>query len=596
MRRSLRIFIALVTVCVTFGVFWGAQLYFRSAELLKADGRLSLYQSSVNAEFERFSHLPYVLARDPLIISTVAGADPSALNPRLADFAARAGLDAIYLMDRDGLTIAASNYADPASFIGQTYSFRPYFSAALSGAQGRFYAIGATTGQPGYFIADPVRDAQGEIAGVIAIKIDLSALEDSWSRSGEQIILSNDDGVVLLSSAPAWRYRTLRPLSQSQRDAITASRQFTGQPLDPLDWQRLPRQRAKIDGEDRLYLTSDALPHGWELHYFAAQDRATVRSWLVTASLVFLAGLAVIAMQIQRTRRVGAALARSEANEAELRAANAQLAVEIEDRRTAERRLKRTQGELERAGRLAALGQLAASVTHELGQPIAAMRNHLAATEITSGHSPLTTRLQGLVDRMEGITRQLKFFARKGRDNFEDVDLRDAMRASLELVAPNIAHRDVTLNNAWPDTPVMLFCNRLRIEQVMTNLLRNAIDAVDEVDAPQIDTALGHSDGTVWFSVQDNGHGLGESNLSELSEPFTTTRESGHGMGLGLAISTVIVDDHNGQMSAENNARGGAVFTVTFPQGPDGQMAQSAHLSDAQAQTRTDQTRHDQEG
>ncbi len=139
-------------------------------------------------------------------------------------------------MDGDGQTIAASNFDRPGSFLGQNYGFRPYFREAIAGGTGRFHAIGATTGLPGYFIADPVRGADGEIAGAIAIKVDLSVLEESWRNSGEQVLLANADGVVLLASDPAWQYRALYPLSEAQRAEIEAARQFTGQPLDPLDW------------------------------------------------------------------------------------------------------------------------------------------------------------------------------------------------------------------------------------------------------------------------------------------------------------------------------------------------------------------------
>lgn len=559
----------LAILIVAIGIFWVSRAYFQSEELSKAEGRLSLYESTVSAEFERFSHLTYVLARDPFVIDTAINGDTSTLNPRLAEFAQRAGLDAIYLMDTTGLTIAASNFDTDASFVGQNYGFRPYFQVALSGEQGRFYAIGSTTGIPGYFIADAVTDAGGNTVGVVAIKIELFQLEQSWKQSGEHLFLANHDGVILLSSDPSWRYKTTATLSEDQRRDIEVARQFSGQPLVPLDWRMLTADRAEVNGAEWLHLTSETLPHGWRLHYFASDDRAVSRSWLVTAIAVALAALAFIFFQTQRARRVGAALARSERNEAELRQANERLAVEIDERITAERRLKRTQNELERAGRLAALGQLAASVTHELGQPIAAMKNHLAAAEIQSGTTKLTDRLQGLVDRMEGITRQLKFFARQGKDNFEPVDLRDAMQAALDLVDPNISLRKVTVHRIGADETVPLTCNKLRIEQVMTNLLRNALDAVEDTPSPEIAVSFGQSHQNVWFSVADNGHGLGGRTLSDLSEPFTTTRESGQGMGLGLAISAAIVNDHNGHMTAMDNPDGGTVFTVSFPTGTD---------------------------
>ncbi|MES0827385.1 sensor histidine kinase [Ruegeria sp. SCP11] len=570
MRSTSYIVIFVVATAASIGLYLVSYQYFLSQELSKAQGRLSLYQSSVNGELERFSHLTYVLSQDSFVIGTAEGESTGTLNRRLEDFAAQAGLDAIYLMDEDGITISASNYREISSFVGQNYAFRPYFQTAMSGAQGRFYAIGATTGLPGYFIANVVLDAAAAPTGVIAIKIDFSSLQDSWRNSGEQVLLANEDGVVLLASDPDWQYRALVPLSEQQQERIKQARQFPGQMLDPLDWTELPENQARISGEKRLHLAATDLPHGWSLHYFASDDRAVARSWLVTFVFVLLAGAVFIVLQLQKNRRVRAALARSEQEEAQLRQANERLAVEIEDRKTAERRLKRTQGELERASRLAALGQLSASVTHELGQPIAAMRNHLVAAEIgSSDETKLTQKIGGLVDRMEGITRQLRFFARSESEAFGDVDLGASVNAVLALVAPNVEQTNVNISLSAPADPVIVRGIALRIEQVITNLLRNAIDATDGTDAPEIDIVVTTSDNEAILEIQDNGHGLGDATLAELQEPFVTTRESGRGMGLGLAISASIVKDHNGTMTANDRDGGGTVFRVTFPMASD---------------------------
>lgn len=566
MRRLHALLALLAVAVVTTSIFWVSLSYFQSEERTKAQGRLSLFRSTVLAELERFSHLTYVLARDPFVIETAQGAGTEGLNRRFAAFARQSGLDAIYLMRRDGLTIAASNSGQPGSFVGQDYSFRPYFLDAIAGQQGRFYGIGATTGLPGYFIADAVRDGAGAVIGVVAIKLDLSKLEASWSEAGEQVFLANRAGVVLLSSTPEWRYRALRALSPDQQQAIRRSRQFPGQPLEPLDWTPLEGARAQIGGVPRIHLTANDLPHGWKLHYFTSDDRAVARSLLVAAVVPILAALVLIFSQLRRTNRIGAALQRSVAEEAQLRQANERLAVEIEERKLAERQLKRTQGELERASRLAALGQLAASVTHELGQPLAAIRNHLAAAEMSNGISQkVAPRISALVDRMEGITRQLKFFARTDNEGFREVDLRQAMQAALELIEPNIQQVEAEVTLEAPDEPVVVRGDQLRLEQVMTNLLRNAMDALDDSNERRLLVRIGMAARTGWFELRDSGHGLGDATLSDLQEPFFTTRESGRGMGLGLAISGNIVKEHHGRITARNAQAGGAVFRVEIP-------------------------------
>ncbi|MBO9472431.1 sensor histidine kinase [Shimia sp. R10_1] len=570
MARLSLILSLVATLCVGFVVQRVALDLFLAEELEKSEGQLSLYRSTVVAELERHSHLTHVLAQDSFVMAALAGADTGALNARLADFAARAGLDAIYLMDASGITIAASNHDKPHSFIGQSYAFRPYFQEALAGVQGRFYAIGTTTGEPGYFIADAVREKGAETQGVIALKKSFGDLETSWANAGEQVILANRDGVVLLASEPTWRYRVLSPLSAAQKQDIIAARQFLGQPLEPLAWTPTGDGQAEIAGAPRLHLVAQDLPDGWELHYFANNERAVARAWLATAVVVLLAGSALVLFQVQRARRIGRALRRAEREEAQLRQTNAQLAVEIAERKTAQAQLQATQKELSQASRLAALGQLSASVTHELGQPIAAMRNHLAAAELNpKGAAGLGADLNGLVARMEGITRQLKFFATSGNERFEVFALQSAMDSALGLVAPNLEAGGVTVMRDMAKAPVTVRGNRLRMEQVMTNILRNACDAMeDEPGSAVLTVRVWAEKDCAAFEVADTGHGLGDDNLQNLQEPFVTTRESGRGMGLGLAISATIVKDHGGHMTAQDRAADsaqGAVFRVTLP-------------------------------
>ncbi len=564
--RFRKTILLLAIVACAVGLFRATHAYFSTQALEQGTARLTLYRSSVEAELRRFAHLPFVLSLDPLVADTLPGTDTAALDTHFARVADSAGIDAIYLMNDTGLTISASNAGTDSSFVGQNYAFRPYFQAAVDGALGEFYGIGATTGIPGYFFAMAVPPTKAGATGVIAIKLDLSELQDNWLASGVRIMLTNADGVVLLASDPAWRYRTLQPLSETQRDRIVASRQFGQEPLDPLVWDVDPtRNTANIGGERLLYLRTDDLPNDWSLHFFMPNDQALTRAALTTGTALFLAVLTLIALQIRRTRQMTTALQKSEQEEAQLRIANDRLAREIEERKTAERNLTRTQAELERAGRLAALGQLASSVTHELGQPIAAMRNQLVAAEMSANTGALSDKMHSLVARMEDITRQLKFFSRKGRDQFEAVDMAAAMADALDLLEPSIAQVGARIDFDPPTGDVTFRGNRLRIEQVMTNIVRNALDAIETAPVKQIEITMDGDADTVWFSVSDTGHGLGDKSFDDLGEPFATTRESGRGMGLGLTISAGIVADHGGTITAANGPDSGAVFSVTLP-------------------------------
>ncbi|MEP3947825.1 ATP-binding protein [Ascidiaceihabitans sp.] len=548
------------------GLYWASFSLFKSQEIEKAQARLTLYRSTLETELRHFAHLPFLLSLDPVVTRTLAGGPTKPLDYRLARFAQSAGLDAIYLMDDTGDTISASNAKGPNSFKGQNYAFRPYFQAAQQGELGEFYGIGVTTGIPGYFYAMPVRPPETDLDGVIAIKIDLSAVQETWQASGERIILANNDGVVLLASDPDWRYKTMAQLSAQQRSRILTSRQFGTEHLNPLDWTfDNARQTATVGQERLLYLSTSDLPNSWTLHFFVPGDQAVTRAWLVTGGFLTLALMLFSLAQVNRLRRVRSALQKSEREETELRSANARLAIEIEDRRAAQRNLQKTQAELERAGRLAALGQLASSVTHELGQPIAAMKNQLVASEMTVGPSPLSNKMENLVDRMESITRQLKFFSRKGRDSFERFDLCEAMDAALELLEPSIKDRQAHIDFVRPVEATTVMANKLRIEQVMTNIVRNALDAVYDADVRRIEITMGQTSRDVWFTVADTGHGLRGKTLDDLQEPFATTRESGEGMGLGLTITAGVVTDHGGTIQADDKSTGGTVFRVTLP-------------------------------
>ncbi|WP_341367632.1 ATP-binding protein [Yoonia sp. BS5-3] len=565
MRAAYLIFLTIVMV-IAAGLHWASFSYFKAEEIETAAARLTLYRSTLENQLRHFAHLPFLLSLDPVVTAALSGQPPEVLDHRLARFSASAGIDAIYVMDNDGLTISASNTATAQSFKGQNYAYRPYFQEAMQGRLGEFYGIGATTGIPGYFYAMAVPGSGGTTTGVVAIKVDLSRLQDDWLASGERILLANADGVVLLASDPAWRYKTISPLTSVQRDRMVASRQFGTEALEPLNWAVALRDQTAIVGDERfLYLSTANLPNGWSLHFFAPDDQARTRAWLTTGAFLAFVLLSVSVLQLSRLRRVRTALQSSEREEAALRSANARLAVEIEERRMAEQTLQKTQAELERAGRLAALGQLASSVTHELGQPIAAMRNQLAASEMTVGPTPLNDKMQGLVARMENITQQLKFFSRKGRDSLELFDLVDVMQDALEMLQPSIESREAIVDFQPPQHEVSLVANKLRIEQVVTNIVRNALDAVEDSVAKQVTITAGSAADQVWFKVADTGHGLGDKTLEDLREPFATTKESGQGMGLGLTISAGIVSDHNGTISAYDNPDGGAVFDIRLP-------------------------------
>ncbi len=567
---------AAAAVCLMVLVFFTARSYFDSVELQRAQSRVTLYRSTLISALERYQHLPFVLAHDAYVLRGAEGVGRDALNRRLASFAAQADLDAIYLMDRTGLTVAASNHDQDLTFLNQNYGFRPYFLAALAGERGQFFGIGATTSRPGYFIAEPVRNGDGAIIGVVALKLDLSGLERAWSDGGETVFVSNGDGIVLLSSEPSLRYRALEPLTDKRRRDIEARKQFGQEALDPLDWTQSGPDRVGLDGVSHLHVTAPIPGSDWVLHFLSPERDVLTRAWLVVVGAAILAVVISAGGLYLRIRRVRESLAESQAARRKLQAANIDLAREIEERRAAERSLEKAQRELARASKLAALGQLAASVTHELGQPISAMKNYLAAAEMDfqpGEQNETFTRLNAVVGRMERLTQQLRFFARPSvagtaREALGPVDVKDVWREAFALIEPDMDAAGIRLETDFPDRPVMVHGDRMRLEQVVVNLCRNAVLAMRDAPERRLTVRIDCAGDKARLAIRDTGPGLGGRTVEALQEPFVTTRASGEGMGLGLAISAAIVKEHDGRMTAQDapaETGGGAEFIVALP-------------------------------
>jgi len=559
-------------------LFFGAVSYFSNVEYERAQSRVSLYHSTLISALQRFQHLPFIMARDPYVIAGAAGVDREGLNRRLADFANSANLDAIYLMDNTGLTVSASNFADEVTFLGQNYGFRPYFKDALGGKRGEFFGIGATTLKPGYFIAERVVDENNNVLGVIALKLDLSDLTRSWREGGETVFAANSDGVVVLSSQENWRYNTLYPISMDRRKNIGAERQFASEELLRLDWQKQENNRAEMNGRTFIYSSVPVLPIGWTLYFLADENRVWERVWFTMIGAAIIAMALVVLAIIMRAKRIRMALKHSQADRRELRGANALLALEIDERRMAERRLEKARNELSRSSKLAALGQLSASVTHELGQPISAMQNYLKAAEFDRDNDERKNtieRLGGIARRMVSITRQLRFFAQPDQSPMEVVDLVRVWKGAFNLVEADIKQQQIKLVFHSDHKKIMVLGNRLRLEQVLINLIRNSIAAMHDCEEKTIEVTITTDEEKALVIVSDNGHGLGAQTIEQIKEPFHTTKASGKGMGLGLAISSAIISEHNGQLLACNGAISGAVFTMELPLEPDRNLSPS---------------------
>lgn len=547
--------------------------------------RLALASASLNAELQRFESLPAVLAQHPALGQLLAAPRDrqrvAEVNALLAKTSGRTGAALLYLVDPAGLTLAASNWTQPDSLVGQNYAFRPYFREALAGRTGMFFGVGATTGIPGFFIAHPVSD-NGHVIGVVAVKIDLSALEATWAESGEAIMVVDRHGVVALSSNAAWKFATLAPLSEDSRGALEATRQYFTAPLAPLPLVRRDARRASLNGREFVVQDKPLRWIDWRLLMFAdtAPTRAAARSVALAAGL----GLCVVVVGalywVQRSRRIRERLAAQAVLErtvaertADLAQTNAHLLREIDDRVAAEQKLRGAQRALIEANRLGALGQMAAGIVHELNQPLSAMRGFAGngLTLIERGQpAPVKDNLQqiiGLVERMARLTTQLKVFA--SRQNTSQQRAAAGAACAPETIgtvagwfARRLEKEGVTLR--VEAEPIELPLEAQALEQVVSNLVGNALDALAGRPGAEILVRAGRRGDQCILEVADNGPGIPQAQREQVLQPFYSTKPLGHGLGLGLPIVADLVQASGGQLTIGTAATGGLLVSAAW--------------------------------
>lgn len=563
----------------------------------KEAATLTLAVEGLNGSLRRFEALPTLIAERPEVISALQTPTDAGLiarvNADLQRTADMVGLSDVFLIDRSGLTIAASNHWKELSFVGQNFEYRPYFTLALNGQQGRFFALGTTSGERGYFFAEAVRDGP-DIIGVLAVKFTVDEFEEAWRVGDNVIAVIDNDGVVFMSNRPTWHFRTFEPLTASSRAAIEATRKYPMDQLDVLENARLP-----FDGRlSRWAVTEDA----GQTEYFVVQAQvipdAQWEVWLLTptgpawskaittvalAALLFLlAGLIIIVViqrRFQLQERIAATLSLKEELEkrvtkrtAELNEANRNIMQEVEERRDAETRLRQTQTELVQAGKLAALGQMSAALSHEFNQPLTAVKSFASnAVAYLDRGQPDKVRqnvgmIDDMVDRLVAISTHLRNFARRPSEQTQPILLNQAIESALAIVEPKLRAAGCDVNWTAPDDQIWVLGGQVRLQQVFVNLLSNAVDAMRNKKAPIINMTLEKSTDKVRVEVRDRGTGMTEENIAQLFDPFYTTKEPGQGMGLGLSISYNIVKDFGGSLNGRNHPDGGAVFSVSLTQ------------------------------
>lgn len=557
---------------------------------LTGERQLQIIALDLEAVLDRFDTLPYSVAHLPMASALLVAPGNTALqgelNDILQDLAQQAKVAAIYLMDNQGKTIAASNWDTPQSFVGQNFGFRPYFQDAIHGQPGYFYAIGNTTSIPGYFISQPVYPAgkkRGSVApiGVIAVKITLATFEQTWRSNEDPIALADRHGVVFLSNRSDWVYNSLRPLTPQVQSDIEQTQQYMGKQIKPI--ASLPNAARKGFG---AFVGRPVGRMGWQLMLFPSQAKVLRAGilWASIAALLLLVAAAAAAVQYQRRRRLEERSAAQQAlkkaaddlelnialRTQELQSANTQLAAKYDKLQQTENLLRTTRNEMVQAGKLAMLGQMAAGITHELNQPLTAIRAFAdnASTYLSRGQTTQADNnlrhISAASARMGSIVGQLKGFARKSPEDVAVVEVNRAIQDAALLLDSEFARHGVQLQLHLPEV-LHVLGDTVRIEQVLINLLRNAMDAVEQSPEKTVRVVLEADAQQVRIRILDSGMGLPQEVVKHLFEPFFTTKATGMGLGLGLAISSSIVQAMNGHLEARNNPDCGAEFVVYIP-------------------------------
>jgi two-component system C4-dicarboxylate transport sensor histidine kinase DctB len=448
----------------------------------------------------------------------------------------------------------------------------PYFEQALQATDTVFTHHREDNGTMVFAYARRVV-VPGQRDGVIVVLVDLARFERGWAGISDAVMVTDSRGTVLLATEPQWRGRSeaealseaaAQPVAKPETDAQTAP--VPGRP------EISPAPRAEGWAAGTAMLRSDArVPfQGWRIASFTPFQPVRDRVNGVLALETALLALLMTAAFYVTSRQARARSVQLQRDADELRALNARLGQEIAERKRAEANLQVAEQTLEQSSKLAALGEMSAAVSHELNQPLAAMRTYLAGARLLvqrdCPEEALASfrRIDDLIERMGAITRQLKSHARRGGDAVGPMDMRDALSSALSMMEPQLKARDVQLVCTLPEGPVPVVADRLRVEQVLINLFRNALDATRDSPRARIDVILSAGE-TATVTVRDNGHGIAE--LETLFEPFYTTKPPGDGVGLGLAIASGIVAEFAGSLTARNGAQGGAVFEVKLPMG-----------------------------
>jgi len=547
----------LVTVALfVSGVWWYGYVVALGQLERRAQSDLTLAADSLTAELRRYRELAVLTADRPQLSAVLAGSGRvEAVRPILQQVSDKTGALDIVLLDTAGVPLIGTQDAPAFSHVGQSY-----FERAMDGALGVDHPV--RDGVRTFVFAAPVFSDAGPVIGALLVYAGVGGVEDSWRGARPVLFFTDADGIVFVSNRSELVLRSRAPgdfLNYTARD-------LRGMDVWSVSGSRYVPRRA-------LHRTMD-LPvigmHGEVLLDVAPARQIALLQSAVAGALCLAFG-ALLFLATQRRRTLAEANAKLEHRvqdrTAQLSSANLSLRQEVEDRRVAEVQLTKAQADLVQAGKLSALGQMSAGISHELNQPLMAIQSFAENGQsfMERDRPDMAAKNLGkiseLAHRMGRIIRNLRAFARQESEPLGDVDVGRVVDTVLELLGPKIAEAQVDVRWDGADE-VIVRGGDVRLQQVVLNLASNGIDAM-ELSDPRVLTITVAADATrVTLSVRDTGPGITEP--EKIFDPFYSTKAIGaaEGMGLGLSISYGLVQSFGGVIRGRNHDAGGAIFTV----------------------------------
>ncbi|CAN7631464.1 ATP-binding protein [Bradyrhizobium sp. LjRoot220] len=570
-----------IAVALVMAASWlgYAVAFQRGLEYLRAAAqqRLAVEAVRLDGHLSRFEYLPSLLETSPSVFRLLGAPGDPALRQTVSQYLKSinllAGAENLYVLGVSGDTLAAADFEQPGTPFGQNLSYRPYVSEALSKGRGTFFGVGITSARAGYYLSYALKDG-GETRGVATVKVNLESFEHGWRDVESDILLLDERRVAILSSRDAWRFRPMAPVSHQMRDEISRSKPYGNHELTPLGWTFVAQfsdGAARIAAENGAAYTLSERPINrglWKLVLLddEAPTRQTALIIGAMSGLACIVALLAAGLVEQRRRAIKQRLA----NQAALQAANDMLEIRVQER-TAE--LRAAQDDLVHAGKLAALGQMSAGIVHELNQPLAALQTAADNAVLLVDRGSIgdargnLTRIGELIRRLGRLTGQLRVFAYKSSSPLDAVSVEHAVAESLKILAGRVKEGGVTVVTDV-DATICVVADQTRLEQLLCNIVANALDAVESTDRKSILIRARREEGQTArcrIVISNSGPAIAPDVLQRMFEPFVTTKPAGKGLGLGLMLSNHIAHSFGGELRARNLTPCGAEFVVTLP-------------------------------